>query len=110
MDGSGCAGWSEPSLAQGFLDALRGGCSDALVNRESLPQVPVPFAGITVLEVGSAEPFVGVRLLEGAPMSRDGERVSVVAAGLAGFGGSGGQLAEVVQCIGEPTAITCVTA
>ena len=83
-------GEREPVPAQGFLDALGAGASDALVDRECLPQVGGGFAGVAVLEVAVADSFQGACFLQGcADLAGDGQRLGVVVAGLAGGRGPG---------------------
>jgi len=75
---------------EGFLDAPRAGGSDALVDRECLPQVLHGSAGIAVVEVAVADSFQGARFLWGrVDVAGDGERPGVVVAGLRGVGGPG---------------------
>ena len=51
-------------VVEGFLDPLRGGGADALVDRERLPQWWGGWAGVAVVQVGSAESFEGACLLQ----------------------------------------------
>ena len=57
-------------LPEGFLNAPGAWGSDALVDRERLPQVGGAFAGVAVLEVAVADSFQGACFLQGPPMSR----------------------------------------
>jgi len=50
-------------VVEGFLDALGGRGSDALVDRECLPQACDGFLGIAVVEVAVANSFQGACLL-----------------------------------------------
>jgi hypothetical protein len=85
-----------------LLDAPGSWDADALVYLESLPQVGGGFGGAAVREVALADPFQGARLLQGrADVAGDGERLGVVSAGVAGVGGPGGELAEVVVRLGQ---------
>jgi hypothetical protein len=54
------------AAAERFLDALRIGGSDALVDRQRLPQVRRAFAGIAVLDVAAADAFQGARFFLGS--------------------------------------------
>jgi len=75
----------EPVSAQGFLDALGTGASDALVDREGLLEVGSGVAGVDVVEVAAADSFQGPCLLPGhADLAGDGQRLAVVLAGLGG--------------------------
>src|SRR5215475_14483128 len=83
--GGGC----EPVLVEGFLDAPRGGGSDALVDRECLLQVGGGLAGIAVVEVAVADAFQGPCFLRGrADVAGDGQRLGVLVAGLTGGRGA----------------------
>jgi hypothetical protein len=53
-------------LAQGVLDALIAGVSDALVDRECLPQVLGGLAGVAVVKVAVADSFQGACFFQGA--------------------------------------------
>jgi hypothetical protein len=60
------AGWGRcfgSVLPQGFLGALGAGASDAMVNRECLPQVCVSLAQVAVSHVGLADSFQSARFL-----------------------------------------------
>ena len=60
-------------VSDGFLDSPCGGGTDALVDRECLPQVRGGLAGVSVLQVGLAEPFQGACSLQGrAKVAGDG--------------------------------------
>jgi hypothetical protein len=77
-------GWQRV-LAEGFLDSPGGGGTDALVDRECLLQVGGSLAGVTVLEVALAKSFQGACFLgSGTDVAGDGQRLTVVLAGLAG--------------------------
>jgi hypothetical protein len=83
-------GEREPVPAQGFLDALGGGASDALVDRQGLLEVGSGVAGMRVLEVAVADSLQGPCFLQGcADLAGDGQRLAVVLAGLAGGRGPG---------------------
>ena len=80
----------EPVAAEGFLDLPGTGSSNALIDRQCLPQVRGGLAAVTVLEVGAADALQGACFLEGhAEMTRDGERLGVLVAGPAAGGGAG---------------------
>src|SRR5215469_14369928 len=97
----------EPVLIEDLPNALRGVSPDALVDAECLTQVQGCFAAVAVVEVGPAESFQGVCLLEGhADIPRDGERPDVVLTGLAGGRGPAGELAEAVQRLGLAEPVT----
>jgi hypothetical protein len=71
--------------AQGLLDALGAGGSDALVDREGLPQVGPGVAGVGVVEVAVTDSFQCACLLQGcADLAGDSQRLAVVLARLAG--------------------------
>lgn len=73
-----------------MLDALGGGGSDALVNRQCLVQVGGAFAGVAVLEVAVADAFQGACFLQGyAELAGKGECLAVVVAGLPAGRGPG---------------------
>jgi hypothetical protein len=77
-------------VAEGLLDAAGGGGSDALVDRQGLPQAGGALAGVAVAQVAAAGPFEGSCFLQGgAEVAGDGQRLSVVVAGLAAIGGPG---------------------
>lgn len=77
-------------VAQGVVDVPSGGGTDALVDRERLPQAGGGFGGVAVQEVAVAESFQGTRFLKrGAEVAGDGQRLGVVVAGLAAIGGAG---------------------
>ena len=103
LGGGGC----QLVVSEGFLDALGAGGADALVDRQGLPQVRGGVAGVAVLQVAVAESFQGACFLGGgADVAGDGQRLSVLVAGLAGSRGPGREFAEAVQCFGlaEPVA------
>jgi len=58
-----CSGQSV--TVEGFLDAPGIWSTDALVDRERLPEVWDAFAGVAVLEVAVADSFQGARFLGG---------------------------------------------
>ena len=76
----------EPVLLEGFLDVPGGGMgSDALVDGECLLQVHCGLAGVAVVEVAVADAFQGARFLQRrADVAGDGQRLTVVVAGVAG--------------------------
>jgi hypothetical protein len=77
---------------EGFLDAPGAGCSDALVDGESLSQAGDAFAGVAVLEVAEADAFQGACFFQGrGEVSGNGQRLGVVVAGAAAGRGSGQQ-------------------
>ena len=77
-------------VLDGFLDSLRGGSADALVDGECLPQLRGGFAGVAVVQVGLAESFLGACFLRCcANVAGDGQRLGVVYAGLRGVRGPG---------------------
>ena len=77
-------------LAQGFLDAPGGGASDALVDRERIPQEGGGLGEVAVAEVAVADSFQGACLLQGhAEVAGDGQRMVVVVAGLLAGRGPG---------------------
>jgi hypothetical protein len=70
-------------VVEGLLDAAGGGGSDALVDRQCLPQAGGAFAGVAVLEVAAADSFQGTCFLKGSmEFAGDGQRLVVVVAGL----------------------------
>src|SRR5215831_20452672 len=72
-------------LAQGFLDALGAGGSDALIDPECLAQVVQALAGEAILKVAVADAFEGACFLKGdADVAGEDERLIVMVAGLAG--------------------------
>ncbi len=73
----------EPVVAEGVLDAPGTGSSDALVDRECLPQMGGGFAAVAVVEAGLADAFQGACFFEGAAeVAGDGEGLGVVLPGL----------------------------
>jgi hypothetical protein len=79
-----------PELEEGFLDVVGGGASDALVDGKGLPQAGGAFAGVAVAEMAVADAFQGPCFLRrDAEVAGDGQRLVVVAAGLAATGGPG---------------------
>ena len=77
-------------LAQGLLDALIARGSEALVDRQCLPQGCVGLAGAAVVEVAVADSFQGPCLLQGcAEIPGEGQGLGVVFAGLGGWPRSG---------------------
>ena len=96
-----CWGWREAVPAQGFLDALGAGASDALVDREGPLEVGGGVAGFGVAQVTVADSLQGPCLLQGcADLTGDSERLAVVLARLASGRGPGRELAEAVQHLG----------
>jgi hypothetical protein len=74
-----------------FLDALSPGASDALVDRERVPQVRGGFGRVAVPEVASADSFQRACFRKGdADLAGDGKRLGMPFAGLAGDRGLGG--------------------
>jgi hypothetical protein len=74
-------------VAEGFLDALGAGRADSLVDRECLEQVCSSLTGVAFLEVAVADSFQGACFLWGrVDVAGDGQRLSVLVAGLAGGG------------------------
>jgi hypothetical protein len=57
-------------VAEGLLDAAGGGGSDALVDRQGLPQAGGALAVVAVLEVAAADAFQGACFVRGVPRSR----------------------------------------
>jgi hypothetical protein len=77
--------WPWYVLAQGFLDSLGAGASDALVDRECLLKVSGGLVRVAVVEVAAADSLQCACLLQGcADVAGDDERLVVVVAGLAG--------------------------
>ncbi len=77
-------------VVEGLLDAAGGGGSDALVDRQGLPQAGGALAGVAVLEVAAADAFQGACFLQGSTeVAGDGQRLGVVVAGLAAGCGPG---------------------
>ena len=71
--------------AEVFLDALRIGGSDALVDRQCLPQLGGTFAGVAVLDMAAADAFQGACFLQrGAEVAGDGQGLGCGGRGLAG--------------------------
>jgi hypothetical protein len=62
-----CCDGCQPVKFEGFSDALGGGGSDALVDRERLLQAGGGFAGIAVLEMAVADAFQSACFLDGHP-------------------------------------------
>ncbi len=54
---------SELVVAEGFLDVLGAGGSDALVDGERLPEMGGGFGGVAVVQVAVADPFQGACFL-----------------------------------------------
>ena len=78
-------------VTERFLDTLGLGASDALVDRERMPQVRGGFGRVAVLEVALADSFQRTCFCKGdADLAGDGKRLGVPFAGLAGDGGPGG--------------------
>ena len=72
-------------VAEGVLDAAGGGGSDALVDRQGLPQAGGGLAVVAVLEVAAADSFQGACFVRGrAEVAGDGQRLGVLVAGLPG--------------------------
>jgi hypothetical protein len=68
-------------VMQGFLDSLRGGGADALVDRQCLPQVRGGLAGVAVLQMAAAESFQGACFFWGrADVAGNGQVSSLWAA------------------------------
>lgn len=77
-------------VVEGSLDALGGRGSDALVDRECLPQVRGAVAGVAVPEAALADSFQGACFLQGiAAVAGDAERLGVVVASPVAGSGSG---------------------
>jgi len=80
-----------PELGECFLDAPGGGGCDVLVEGKCLFQAGDGFAGVAVAEVAAADAFQGASFFRGrAELAGDGQRLSVVVAGLAAIGAPGG--------------------
>src|SRR5437773_832071 len=74
----------EPMLAQGLLEGVSARASDALVDREGLPQVGGGLTGVAVSQVAMADSLQGACFLEGsADVAGEGQGLAVVVAGLA---------------------------
>ena len=79
----------EPWVAEGFLGPAGTGSSDALIDRQCLPQVRGGLAAAAVVEVAVADALQGACFLEDAEITGDGERLGVLVAGPAAFRGTG---------------------
>ena len=72
--------------AEGFLDLPGTGGSDALIDRQCLPQVRGGLAAAAVVEVAVADALQGTCFLQGhAEITGDGERFGVLVAGPAAY-------------------------
>src|SRR5215475_1070501 len=94
-------------VLEGLLDAPCGRRTDALVDRQRLPQVRDGLAGVSVPQAGLPEPFQGACFLRGqADVTGDGQRLVMTLASLAGGRCPGRQLAEAVKrlSLAEPVA------
>src|SRR5262249_28302710 len=88
-------------VVEGFLDAPGVGGSDALVDRERLPQLDGALAGGAVPDGAGADAFQGACLfVKVAKIAGDREGLAMVFAGLLSVGGLGQELAEAVQRFG----------
>ncbi len=77
-------------VAEGFLDLPGAGSSDALVDRQCLPQVRGGLAAVAVLEVATADALQGACFPQGhAEITGDGEHLGVLVAGPAAGRGAG---------------------
>src|SRR5215831_12535958 len=93
-DGLRCLGWRWLALGdgggqlvvlEGLLDAPGFGGSDALIDRQCLPQLRGAFAAVAILEVAAADALQGARFfLRDAKVPGDGQGLGVVVAGLLG--------------------------
>jgi hypothetical protein len=71
-------------MVEGFLDAAGAGRSDALIDRQCLPQAGGAIADVLVVEVAAADAFQGAGFVRGgAEVAGDGQRLGVVVTGLA---------------------------
>jgi len=72
-------------MTEAFCYAPGASGSDALVDRQSLPQVRCGLGGVAVVQVAVADSFEGACLLKGnAQVAGDGQGLSVVVAGMPG--------------------------
>jgi len=102
-------GWLGSILAQGFLDALGAGGSEALVDGQSQPEVRGGFGRVAILQVAAADSLQGTRFLQGgADLAGDGQRLAVMVAGLSGGRSPGRELAEAVEHAGLAVGFAAV--
>ena len=71
----------ESVVAEGFLDLPGTGRSDALIDRQCLPQVRGGLTAVAVVEVTAADALQGLFLERHAAITGDGERLGVLTAG-----------------------------
>ena len=97
-------------MSEGFLDALGAGGTDALADRECLPQVLGGLAAVAFLQVAAADSFQGACFLwRRADVAGDRQRPGVLVAGPAGGRGAERELAETVQRFGLAEQVAEVT-
>jgi len=91
-------------LAQGLVNAPGAGGSEAVVDRQCLPQRRGSLAGAAVMEVAGADSWAQASS-SGARRGRGhGQGLGVVVASLAAVRGAGQQLAQVVERLGLAVA------
>jgi hypothetical protein len=97
-------------LLEGLLDSLFGGVAYSLVDPECPRQVPGRFTRVAVQEAGPAKSFQGAPFLAGSTeVAHDGQRMSVMLAGLVGSRSPGCQLTETVQRLSLAEVVAEVT-
>jgi hypothetical protein len=87
-------------LAESFPDAVSAWGTDALVDRQCLPQIYRAFGGVAILHVALADSFKRAGFLKGcADVAGDGQCLGVVVAGSLAGCGFEQQFAEVVEYV-----------